>query len=150
MSQHSVIPSRQRVETAKQINPRVREQNTQTECFFISKYKEKSSTKEREAIFVDQSKQANTNDKPRKTKAPLEAVSTVTVIHTGLTDLQIPLEVSNHVVQNIPVILSSRPPPINNRVQYNLNFNNIIKVDIDKIKLLFPLTTRMSTFRNYY
>ena len=101
-------------------------------------------------IFVDQSKQANTNDKPRKTKAPLEAVSTVTVIHTGLTDLQIPLEVSNHVVQNIPVILSSRPPSINNRVRYNLNFNNIIKVDIDKIKLLFPLTTRMSTFRNYY
>ena len=81
---------------------------------------------------MDQPKQANTNDKPRKTKAPLEAVSPVTVINTGLTDHQIPLEVSNHVVQNIPVILSSRPPSINNRVQHNLNFNNIIKVDIDK------------------
>ena len=81
---------------------------------------------------MDQSKQANTNDKPRKTKAPLEAVSPVTVIHTGLTDHQIPPEVSNHVVQNIPVILSSRPPSTNNRVQHNLNFNNIIKVDIDK------------------
>ena len=35
MSQHSVIPSRQRVETTKQINPRVWEQNTQTERFLI-------------------------------------------------------------------------------------------------------------------
>ena len=35
MSQHSVIPSRQRVETTKQTNPRVREQNTQTERFLF-------------------------------------------------------------------------------------------------------------------
>ena len=35
MSIHSVIPSRQRVETTKQINPRVREQNTQTKRFLF-------------------------------------------------------------------------------------------------------------------
>ena len=49
-----------------------------------------------------------------------------------MTEYQIPLEVSDHVVQNIPVIFSSRPPSMNNRVQYNVNFNNIIKVNIDK------------------
>ena len=35
MSQHSVIPSRQRVETTKQINPRVRKQNTKRGVFYF-------------------------------------------------------------------------------------------------------------------
>ena len=61
MSQHSVIPSRQRVETTKQINPRLREQNTQTERFlFRNTKKNHRLKKEKRSSWTSRNKQIPT------------------------------------------------------------------------------------------